>query len=241
MLLNTLVLSLFRSIISPLTAFAIDNETSRRIVYIDINVSCAIASWQDTLISILFVYGRSGEHNPSDNTPDPRLLSLSSRAAGGQRTGAALRRRASPHRADQRAILAFGVAEPSEATGYVGSGHATCDGSDYFDGRSQALATPRFAQDHDRPIGRSRPSDELDGKGAKAAGTRRSNLEEDPHRSRGTSGRRRFTSPPEQFTRTVLRARSAKVIQDGRDTWLAKSLLEHRTLAVRVSFSSAGP
>jgi hypothetical protein len=204
MLLNALVLGLFRSITSPLTAFAIDNETSRRIVYIDINVSCAIASWQDTLISILFVYGRSGEHNPSDNTPDPRLLSLSSRAAGGQRTGAALRRRASPHRPDQRAILAFGFAEPFEATGYVGSGHATCDGSDYFDGRSQALATPRSGQGHGRPGGRSRPSHELDGKGAKVARPRRSSLEEDSRLSRGTSGRWRFKSPPEQFARTLL-------------------------------------
>ena len=241
MLLNALVLTLFRSITSPVAAFAIDNETSRRIVYIDINVSCATASWQDTLISILFVYGRSGEHNPSDNTPDPRLLSLSSRAAGGQRAGAALRRRASPHRPDQRAILDFGVTEPSETAGYVGSGHATCDGSDYFDSRSQAPATPRPAQDHRRPGGRPRPPDELDGKGAKVAGTRRSSLEEDPRRRRSASGRWPYRSPPEQFTRSLLRARPAKVIRDGRDTWLARSSLERRTLAVRVSFLSAGP
>src|SRR5579863_1081338 len=76
--LNALVLTLFRSITSPVAAFAIENEKYRKLVYIDINVSYATESWQDTLISILFVYGRSGEHNALD----PRLLSVSSRAAG---------------------------------------------------------------------------------------------------------------------------------------------------------------
>lgn len=197
-------LTLFRSITSPETAFVIENETPRKAVYFDINVTYAIASWQDTLISILFVYGRPGKRNPADNTPDPRLLSLSSRTAGGQRASAALRRRASPHRPDQWAILAFGVAEPSGTTWYGGSGLATCDGSDDLDGRSQAVATARSGQSHGRPCGWSRPSDGPDGKRAKVAGTRRSGLEEYPRRSRGPSGRWQFRSPAEQFTRTLL-------------------------------------
>ena len=37
------------------------------------------------------------------------------------------------------------------------------------------------------------------------------------------------------------RARPAKVIRDGRDTWLATSSPEPQTLAVRVSFLGEGP
>jgi hypothetical protein len=43
--LNALVLTLFRSITSPVAALAMENQTSRSAACIDINVSYATASW----------------------------------------------------------------------------------------------------------------------------------------------------------------------------------------------------
>ena len=116
----------------------------------------------------------------------------------------ALRRCDAPTRPDQRAILANDVPEPPGTTRYGGSCVPTRNGPDHPDGRSQGVAAPRSSQGHSRPCGRSRPSDDSDGKGAKVARTRRSSLEEYPHRSRGTSGRWRFRPPPGQFTCTLL-------------------------------------
>jgi len=172
--------------------------------YIDINLSCLGASWQDALISILFVHGPGCEHYLGDDAPGPRFLSLSSCTASGKSAGTALRRCAAPNRSDKRPVLANDVSEPSETIRYGGSGLTTCHGSDHVDGRSEALASPPPGQDHGRPSGRSQPSDDADGKGTKVAGTRRSSLEEYPHGSRGTSVRWRLRPPPEQFTRTLL-------------------------------------
>jgi hypothetical protein len=160
--------------ISSGAALAIQNESSRLARYIDINVPCTQAAGQDTLISILFVYGHRCEPYLGDHPSSPRFLSVSSRTASGKSAGPALRRCPAPTRSDERTILALDVAKPSQSTRYGGGGLATCDGSDYLDGRSQALTPPRSAQDHGRPCGWPRPSDDPDAKGAKVAGTRRS-------------------------------------------------------------------
>jgi hypothetical protein len=131
-------------------------------------------------------------------------LPLSSCAASCQGAGTALRRCDAPTRPDQRAILVNDVPEPPETTRYGGSCVPTRNGPDHSDGRSQGVAAPRSGQGRSRPCGRSRPSDDPDGKGAKVARTRRSSLEEYPQRSRGTSARWRFRPPPEQFTYTLL-------------------------------------
>jgi hypothetical protein len=192
------------------------------------------ASWQDRLISILFVYGHCCEPYLSDNAPGPRFLSLSSRTASGKSAGPALRRCVAPARTDKRAILANDVSEPSETTRYGGRGLAPCDGSDYLDGRSQALATPRSAQNQGRPCGPSRPSRDPHSKGAKVARPRHSRLEEYPRRSRGTSARWRFRSPPEQFTRTLL------IIPRGREMPTIESHLTFHLQILDLTWNRAG-
>jgi hypothetical protein len=163
-----------------------------------------MAPWQDTLISISFVYGPRRRADPGDNASGPRFLSLPVRTAGGKGAGPALRRGAAPCRPDQRAILAADVSEPAGTARDDASGVAAGDGSDYVDGRPQALAAPRPGPGRGRPSGPSRATDGAHRKGTKGTGPRRSNLEKDPRCCRSASPRWRRRSASEQSTHALL-------------------------------------
>ena len=147
------------------------------------------APWQDTLISISFVYGCRSDYDFKDHAPDPRLLSLPAFTANGTGAGAALRRGAAPRRADQWAVLAHGVFEPAGTARDESNSVAAGDGSDYVDGGSQALAAPRAGADHGGPGGPPRPTDDAHSERTKGAGPRRSHLEKKSRCRRSAAAR----------------------------------------------------
>jgi hypothetical protein len=162
------------------------------------------ASWQHTLISLLFVYGCRSDYDLKDHALDPRLLSLPARTANGTGAGTALRRGAAPHRSDQRAVLAHGVSEPAGSARDEGSGVAADDGSDYVDGGSQALAAPGAGADHGGPGGPPRATDDSHGKRTKSSGPRGSHLEKEPCCRRSASPPWRRRSASQQSTRALV-------------------------------------
>jgi hypothetical protein len=162
------------------------------------------AAWQDTLISISFVYGCCSDYDLKDHAPDPRLLSLLACTANGKGAGTALRRGAAPHRPYQRAILAHGVSEPARTARNEGSGVAAGDGSDYVDRGSQALAAPRAGADLGGPGGPPRATDDSHGKRTKSSGPRGSHLEKEPCCRRSASPPWRRQSASQQSTRALV-------------------------------------